>query len=161
VHQRLNLCVAQLEEVGEDLRRSIAVTFARVPEAVQQDRQERMRVRRYDRCLLLQLQPLEEMTEGGEARSDEGGRRGGGDGDSEAFEYGSLTALGNAVVLDAGLEVVEQLQPGVDIGGRLLERCEERVDLLLHGGRVLLRGCGERRAHEGRGRVYAGVLVVV
>jgi len=148
VHQRLHLGLAQLEEVGEDLRRGMAVALARIAEAVDEDGEERIRLRGHDGRLLLQLQALEEVAQGGEAGRDQGGRGGGGDGEPDALEDGSLAALGDAIVLDAGLEVVEQRQARVDVGRRLLQRGEKGIGLLLHGDDVLLRGRGGRGAHE-------------
>ena len=142
VHERLDLNMAQLEEVDQYLRRGMAVALARVTETVDQDGKERMRVRGHNGRLFLQLQTLEKVAQSREARSDEGGRGGGGNGEPNALENGSLAALGDAIVLDAGLEVVEQLQASVDISRWLFQGREEGIGLLLHGedrGRVIAR----------------------
>lgn len=74
------------------------------------------------------------MAEGREACRDECRGGAGADGDANAFEDGGLGAVGDAIVLDPRLEIVKQLQTGVDLRGWLLERGEEGGGLVLHGG---------------------------
>lgn len=142
VDHRLDLGMAQLVQVGQDLRGGMAVALARVAQAVDEDGEELVGLRRDDGRLLLELQALEEMAERREARGDEGGRRGGADGKADALEDGSLAGLGDAIVLDAGLEIGKQLQARVDGRRRLLQRRKEGRDLVLHGGMCYCEGAG-------------------
>lgn len=136
-------------QLGEDLRGGATMALARIAQAVVEDGAQGRGVRGDDVRLLLQLQPLDEVAKGREAGGDEGSRGGGRDGDADAFEDVGLAALGDAVVLDARLERVEQLQALVDVGRGLLERSKQRGRLLFHDGRAT---CAVD------GRVFAGYM---
>ena len=73
-----------------------------------------------------------------ESGGNEGCGGGGADGNADALKDRSLALLGDAVVLDVRLDVVEEDQSLVHVGRRLLQRRQERIRLLQHGRGMLI-----------------------
>jgi len=154
VDEGIDLGRAQVVQVGQELQRGGAVAFAGIAELVAHDGAQDRGVCGDDLGLLLELQALDEMAEGGEAGLDEGGRGGCGNGEANAFEDGGLALFGHAVVLDARLEGGEEGQAVVDVGGGLLQRAQQGGGVRLHGGCLWTGACGWRGS-MGRGQARA------
>lgn len=139
------------------------MAFARITEPLEENRQESRGLGGNDRGLVLQHQAFNEMAQGRETRRHKGCRGSGADGKTDAVENGRLAVVRNAIVLDTGLEVVEQLKLCVDNSGRLLQGSQEGGSLLLHGSVSVIAWVSCERGTWGsqcRGCMGKGVVVV-
>lgn len=106
--QRIHLPRTQIMQVRENLQRRTPMALSRIAQLVRQDRTQHRRLRSNHLRLLLQLQALDEVAQGGEARGDQGRRRRRRSRNADTFEDGGLALLGDAIVFYAGLEGCEE-----------------------------------------------------
>ena len=83
---------------------------------------------------VLDLQALNEMTQRGKSSGGEGARGLLSQGDTQTFEDDGLGSVGDAVVLDVRLEIVQLGELRIRGGRRAFERRQQCLRLLVHGG---------------------------
>lgn len=112
------------------------MAFTRIAQPLQQQGQQLARVSDNRAVLILEVQSLDQMAEGGEAGGYQLGGRLGPDREADALEDGGLGGLGDSQVLDVGLELVELGGFLLDGDGGLLQRAQKGSRLLIHGERA-------------------------